>query len=148
MLARCPQQREPCFLLAGGGSRWLHMPGGGTSVPRGPGRLRFPCTPAALLTPSQPPGGTEGPRSRREWERRAWAWGWGCQMNRPRRAEHGVEPRPPKEQPNGHLEGKAKARRIPAQRASRGAWALERERRCYRMPLALSFFSKIAEEGL
>ena len=71
----------------------------------------------------------------------------GCQLNRPCRIEHVVKPRPPKEQPNGRLEGKAKAQRIPTQRASRGAWALERETRCYTMPLALSF-SKNEEEEL
>lgn len=69
-------------------------------------------------------------------------------MNRPCHIEHVVEPRPPKEQPNGLLEGKAKAQTIPTQRASQGVQALEREMGCYRMPLALSFSSRNEEKQL
>lgn len=70
----------------------------------------------------------------------------GCQTNRPCRAEHAVEPRPPKERPNGRSEGKAGVPRIPTPRASQGVRALERERRCYTMPSAPSFSENEEEE--
>lgn len=45
-------------------------------------------------------------------------------MNRPCLIQHVVEPRPPKEQPNGCLEGEAKAHMTPTQRASQGVGPL------------------------
>nr|CAI9691725.1 unnamed protein product [Rangifer tarandus platyrhynchus] len=54
-----------------------------------------------------------------EFNREARRWrGWGCQVNRPCRIQQATEPRPPKEQPNGCLEGKAEAQMTPTQRAS------------------------------
>lgn len=69
-------------------------------------------------------------------------------MNRLCHIEHVVEPRPPKEQPNGRLKGKAKAQTIPTQRASQKVWALERDQGYYMMPLPLSFSFKNKEEEL
>lgn len=119
MLAQCPQQRELCFLLVGVGARWLHMPAEQAWVPHSTVHLQSPCSPSIHSPPPSPTWGVGVPQSYREFNPEARHWrGWGCQVNRPCRIQQAMEPRPPKEQPNGRLEGKAEAQITPTQRAS------------------------------
>lgn len=148
MLAQCPQQREFCFLLVGIGARWLYMPAEGGLHPKQHRALAVSVLNLCpAYPPPAPPGAWRCPGVPESGNREARHWrGWGCQMNRPCLIEPVVKPRPPKEQPNGRLEGKAKAQTIPTQRASQGVWALERDGMLY--VLVLSFSSKHEEEEL
>lgn len=80
----------------------------------------------ALTIPLPVPLGCGGAWGCRGGSRGPGHWhAWGCPMNRPCRAKHVAEPRPPKEQANGRLEGWAQVQTVPAQRAPQGVWALE-----------------------
>lgn len=81
--------------------------------------LSLHAHPLSTHPPPSPTWGVGVPQSYREFNPEARHWrGWGCQVNRPCRIQQAMEPRPPKEQPNGRLEGKAEAQITPTQRAS------------------------------
>lgn len=101
------------------------MPGGCICLQSRPGSHTAPSMlslhahPLSTHPPPSPTWGVGVPQSYREFNPEARRWrGWGCQVNRPCRIQQAMEPRPPKEQPNGRLEGKAEAQITPTQRAS------------------------------